>query len=222
MLLAAASSSLGEPAASGHEFVHLDGKAASRLLIHTIKPEYPPIAKVNYIQGRVKIDVAVNAKGRVIEAHVIQGEALLAAAALQSVREWKYRPFVDSGSPTPFRTVVDINFNLYAHRQSDLPMNPEEYFEKQVRPPEVISGSGNEFPSGTVQLRVLVGAKGQVLDSVPLGNAGASRHFARKNVRHWKFRAARWGALAIPWYLVVRVPIEQPLKVREGKNSDTP
>lgn len=222
MLLAAASSSLGEPAASGHEFVHLDGKAASRLLIHTIKPEYPPIAKVNYIQGRVKIDVAVNAKGRVIEAHVIQGEALLAAAALQSVREWKYRPFVDSGSPTPFRTVVDINFNLYTHRQSDLPVNPEKYLEKQVRPPEVISGSGNEFPFGTVELRVLVGAKGQVLDSVPFGNAGASLHFARKKVRHWKFRPARWGALRIPWYLVVKVPIESPLKARKGKNSDTP
>jgi len=214
--------SLGESTASGHEFILLDGKAASRLLIHIVKPKYPPVAKINYIQGHVKIDVAVNAKGRVIEAHVIRGEALLAAAAIHAVRKWRYRPYVDSGRATPFRTVVDINFNLHTHQPSKLPMNPEAYLEKQVRPPEVITGPGNGFPSATVQLRLLVGAKGQVLDSVPWGNAGDSLHSAREKVRHWKFRAARWGALAIPWYLVVKVPIERPLKPRQGRNSDAP
>jgi len=200
--------------------VRLNGKSASRLIVHFVKPEYPPVAKVNYIQGRVKIEVEVNREGAVAEAHVIDGEPLLAAAAIEAVRKWRYRPLVNSTGATPFRTYVNVNFSLHARKVAGLPGNAEEYLQKQVHPPEVITGPGNGFPSRTVQLRILVGPKGQVLDSIPLGDANGYLHEARQKVRSWKFRAARWGALRIPWYLVVKVPIERALVHGDTSSPD--
>jgi TonB family protein len=221
LLLAGASSLPGEAALSP-EVVRLNGKSASKLIVHFVKPEYPPVAKVNYIQGRVKIEIEVNREGAVTKAHVIDGEPLLAAAALEAVREWRYRPFVNSSGPTPFQTYVSVNFNMHIRKVADLPGNPEDYLQKQVHPPEVVTGPGNEFPSRTVLLRVLVGPKGQVLDSIPLGDTNGYLQEARQKVRSWKFRAARWGALAIPWYLVVKVPIEHALIPGDASNSNTP
>lgn len=221
--LTGASSSLSVAAApSSQEIAHLDSKTASELIIHFVSPEYPPVAKVNYIQGRVKIEIEVDRQGAVAEAHIIKGDPLLAAAAIEAVREWRYRPLVSSTGPAPFLTDVSISFNLNVRKLKELPGNPEKYLQKQVQPPKVVAGPGEELSSPTVELKVLVGANGQVLDSTPLSTGNGYVRAARQKVRGWKFRAARWGTIAIPWYLVVKVPIGRILTHGKAKNSDIP
>ena len=90
----------------------LDAKKASRLLLDQVPPEYPALAKVNYIQGRVRVQLVVSAAGSVAGAHVLSGNPLLAAAVLNSVRTWRYRPFVAKGDSTSFATTVEVNFTL--------------------------------------------------------------------------------------------------------------
>ena len=75
----------------------LGAKEASRLLLNQVPPEYPALAKVNYIQGRVRVQLVISPGGTVARAHVLSGNPLLAAAVLNSVREWRYRPFVAMG-----------------------------------------------------------------------------------------------------------------------------
>jgi hypothetical protein len=66
---------------SGPSVPFASGGGVSRVLARTA-PEYPPIAKANYLQGNVDLELRVNGKGTVASAHVVAGNAILAVAAL--------------------------------------------------------------------------------------------------------------------------------------------
>lgn len=212
MVLAVAASSCALAAAreAYRNLASLDSKSASQRIVDLIKPEYPTIARINYIQGRVKLEIVVNTRGYVVEAHVLKGQPLLAAAALQAVRKWRYKPLVRSGTAMPFQTAVKIRFSMHTRRHRRMPPNATRFLDKQVHPPEVVAGPGNNIASKFVLFRVLIGAKGQVLDSMPAGKITSALQFARQQILCWKFRPARWGALAVPWYVIVRVPLGRP------------
>lgn len=200
----------------------LDSQTANRLLIHTVKPEYSPIARVNYIQGSVELRITVNPKGKVAEAHVIEGEPLLAAAALEAVRKWEYDPYISSQGPTPFSTLVTVKFEILSRKfaaRRRFPRDPDGYLEKQIRPPEVVTRPQADRSDAEVKFRVLVNAKGEVLDAVPIGAKHSEAELAKENLRHWKFRPARWGALAVPWYLIVKVPLVRALVGHDDESA---
>lgn len=190
------------------QILELDTQKAAKLLIHVEKPDYPPIAKVNLIRGNVKLKIQVTPEGKVSEAHVVAGEPILAAAALKSVRNWLYRPYVSKGEPVPFSTYVTVSFKLHPHAfRNHLPTWADDYLEKQVRPPEVISRPQQDPAAAGIQMKVLVGTQGEVVDATSIKAAPPEIDLARKILRAWKFRPARWGALAVPWYVTVTVPL---------------
>jgi TonB family protein len=186
----------------------LDGAAAAKLLIHVAKPAYPAVAKVNFVQGVVKLEVKVTPKGRVAEAHVLDGQPILAVAALEAVRKWLYRPYDLHGQPVPFSTYVIVRFNLHPHSyRGQLPKDADDYLEKQIRPPKVINGPQPDQSDAGIQMKVLVGSKGEVVDATSPRADGPEVDLARKSLQSWKFRPARWGSLAVPWYITVKVPL---------------
>ena len=197
----------------------LNTRAAAKLLIHVAKPAYPPIAKVNFVRGSVKLEIRVTKEGRVSEAHVLDGEPILAVAALGAVRKWIYRPYLLQKVAVPFVTYVSVRFNLHPrHLRGRLPTNADQYLERQIRPPEVISHPQWDASPQTIPMRVLVGSKGDIIDATSPGAKEPELEIARKTLQAWKFRPARWGAIAVPWYLTVKVPIER-LSLDEVANS---
>jgi TonB family protein len=186
----------------------LDTKKATRLLLSQVRPEYPALAKMNYIQGQVRVQLVVSAAGSVARAHVLSGNPILAAAVLNSVHTWRYRPFVVKGDSTSFATTVDVNFTLRL-KQIDLPpAQAESDFRRQVKPPEVLARPEKTASAGPpVRLRLLVNAEGKVIDSRMLKGIPSLFEGARKSIERWSFRPARWGALSVPWYLDVDVPV---------------
>lgn len=219
VLLASAGLQGAEKAPQSHP-PSLSDHTAAKLLIHIAKPVYPAIAKVNLIQGTVKLRIVVNRKGRVIAAHVIKGHALLAAAALKAVHKWVYRPYHSSGGATPFSTYVGISFELNPRKfQRRAPSNPYAFLERQIHPPEVISQPRLERPAARARFRVLLDSDGKVLDATPLETTGPDAELALKSLQHWKFRPARWGALAVPWYIIVEIPYESALAAQAGQSA---
>ncbi|HEV2246934.1 MAG TPA: energy transducer TonB [Terriglobia bacterium] len=194
-------------ATSSQRIERLDSEAAAKLLIHVTRPAYPAVAKVNFIQGAVQLEITVTPAGRVSEVHVIDGQPILAVAALDAVDDWLYRPYILRGSPAPFSTDVIVQFNLHSRRyRGQLPRDADGYLEKQVRPPEVITRPQDTPPPSGLRMKVLVGPKGEVLDASPLEpTMGSAAELARKNLQFWKFSPARWGSIAVPWYITVRV-----------------
>lgn len=76
-------------------------------IVHMVKPAYPPEMKKKGIEGLVKIDLTVSAKGEVTKATVVSGPEELREAAVTAVRQWRYKPL-----DTDFIVTVDVNFTL--------------------------------------------------------------------------------------------------------------
>jgi len=187
--------------------VEVNRKVASRLLVSKVAPEYPTVARVNYIRGQVRMLVTVTRSGKVGFAHVLQGHPFLAASALQAIRQWVYQPLVTASGPAEFQTTVDVNFTLRNVRADQLPPDPELDLDRQVRPPEAL-----EMPPGTsadcVRMRVLVNDRGHAIDATPLTGRPSLFPAARQRIEGWEFRPARWGNFKVPWYLDVNVPMD--------------
>jgi TonB family protein len=182
--------------------------AASRLCLTQVPPEYPTLAKMNYIEGRVRLQLVVSSAGTVTSAHVLSGNPLLAAAVLNSVRKWRYRPYVAKGGSSSFATRVDVNFTLRPRKTALRPAEAESDFGRQVKPPEVLRRPEEARSSDpSVRVRLLVNAEGKVIDSEILKGVPSQFEKARKSIEGWSFRPARWGTLSVPWYLDVDVPV---------------
>ncbi len=206
--LALARPSPAQTAPAAEKPIFLSHKAASKLLLEQVKPEYPPLARINFIQGQVRIQVVVTREGKVRQAHVIHGHPFLAAAALKAVRRWLYAPYKTARGETEFATVVDMNFSLRIKKLEFLPPHPVEDLSRQVRPPEIIQKPSAAAPAHSVRLRVLVGDEGKPLDIEPVRGVTPQFDAAWKHIERCKFHPAHLGALPVPWYLDVDVPVE--------------
>jgi protein TonB len=81
-------------------------------LVHRVEPVYPPIAKSTGVQGVVLIKALISPGGRIEQAQVVSGSPLLSAAALEAIKQWKYRPYVLNGTPVEVETEITVNFVL--------------------------------------------------------------------------------------------------------------
>jgi hypothetical protein len=99
---------------------------------------------------------------------------------------------------------------LRSKKEEPLPGEPERDLARQVKPPEVLSRVVNPGCTSFVHVRVLLNDEGQVIDTQPLEGPPSQFDKARQAVEQWTFGPARWGALRLPWYLEVDVPVTDP------------
>jgi TonB family protein len=85
--------------------------SASRLL-HRVDPQYPEAARTQRIQGPVVLDAQVLGDGTVGNIAIVQGDPLLAEAAAQAVKQWKYQPFTVDGHPVARQERITVRFRL--------------------------------------------------------------------------------------------------------------
>lgn len=81
-------------------------------LVRRIEPVYPAIAKLAGVQGTVVIKAVISRTGLIEQEQVISGPALLAQAALDAVRQWKYRPYYLNSEAIEVETQITVNFVL--------------------------------------------------------------------------------------------------------------
>jgi TonB family protein len=80
--------------------------------ISKVAPIYPPDAKAARIQGPVVIGVIIGKDGNIQSEHLISGDSLLAPAAMEAVKKWKYRPYILNRNPVEVDTQITVNFTL--------------------------------------------------------------------------------------------------------------
>jgi protein TonB len=92
--------------------VRVGGSVAAPKLIHSVRPEYPELAQMARLSGIVILEALVDAKGRVESVTVLRGAALLDEAAVEAVKQWRYKPLLLNGVPTRFFLTVTVKFNF--------------------------------------------------------------------------------------------------------------
>jgi TonB family protein len=196
------------------QVLQLDRRTATHLLLSEIRPSYPPLARINYIRGHVRLLVTVNCQGKVQQIHVVRGHPFLAVAALQAIHRWVYRPFLTKSGPTAFQTTIDVDFSLLSRNIEHLPPQPEKFLEHRVQPPQILSKPTPKPARTVVRMRVLVNDKGRVVDSTLLSGTPAEFETAKRTVKLWKFKPAKWGNINVPWYSDVEVPLAESETLR--------
>jgi periplasmic protein TonB len=92
--------------------VRISGMVVEGLLIRKTMPVYPPIAKASGTQGTVVLQATISKSGTIENLRVASGHQLLQQAALDAVRNWRYRPYMLNGDPVEVETTVNVVFKL--------------------------------------------------------------------------------------------------------------
>jgi protein TonB len=80
-----------------------------------MQPHYPEDARQARIQGMVVLTARIDANGDVEDLTLVSGHPLLAPAALEAVKHWKYKPYLLNGQPVMVETQVTVAFQLSGH-----------------------------------------------------------------------------------------------------------
>jgi TonB family protein len=94
---------------------------ASALVVEKKPLKYPDAARNAGIQGVVVLNVVVAETGEVKEVSVATGDPVLAQAAADAVRQWKYKPYIVDQAPVEMETQVSINFHIKAEEHIQPP-----------------------------------------------------------------------------------------------------
>jgi TonB family protein len=80
------------------------------VLVHRVVPTYPFEARQMHVQGTVVLEATINEGGQIENVKVVSGSPLLAHAAMDAVRKWRYTPYLLNGKPISKETQINITF----------------------------------------------------------------------------------------------------------------
>lgn len=84
----------------------------SGLLVTKVQPVYPPLARQARIQGTVTLQALISKDGDIENLQLISGHPMLVPAAIEAVRQWKYKSYLLNGEPVQVDTQIQVNFQL--------------------------------------------------------------------------------------------------------------
>ena len=82
------------------------------LLIKTVDPVYPALARQMRIQGSVELLANIGTNGSITSVKLLSGDSVLSQAAINAVKQWKYKPYYLGDQPVAIQTQITVKFKL--------------------------------------------------------------------------------------------------------------
>ena len=100
------------PAAPVVSTLRISQGVSQGLLIKKVQPVYPQNAKSMRLEGPVDMEAVIDKEGKITNLKVLKGQPVLARAAMEAVRQWRYKPYYLDGEPVEIQTQITILFKL--------------------------------------------------------------------------------------------------------------
>src|SRR5438270_2634738 len=100
------------PKAATPTRVRVSQGVTAGLLTRKVQPTYPPLARQARIQGAVVLQAEISKEGAIQNLSLISGHPMLAPAAIEAVKRWRYKPYILNGEPVEVETQITVNFTL--------------------------------------------------------------------------------------------------------------
>ena len=97
-------------AATGQPRVQVPTEVMEKLLVHRVDPDYPEAARAARLHGVIVLNIVVGRDGSVVEMRPLSGPDVLARAAMETVRWWRFEPYRVNGEPGVVETTVAVEF----------------------------------------------------------------------------------------------------------------
>ncbi len=94
------------------DVLELPPDVAEASLLHRVEPDYPEQARQQRIQGAVVLSVRIAQNGSVQSATPVAGPPLLAQAASDAVKQWRFKPHLVGGRRAEMQTKITLDFRL--------------------------------------------------------------------------------------------------------------
>ena len=99
-----------EAALSSIEPVNLPESAVWGLLARPVDPVYPDAARASGQKGSVVLQVLIARDGAVQDAKFLQGSLVFARAAIDAVKQWRFKPYSMNGRAVSVQSVITLSF----------------------------------------------------------------------------------------------------------------
>jgi len=86
--------------------------ATAERVTHSVRPDYPLLAKQMKVQGAVVLQALIDKAGHIQELHVVTGPAILANAAQEAVKQWRFKPYYQQGQAVETEARITVNFTI--------------------------------------------------------------------------------------------------------------
>jgi TonB family protein len=82
------------------------------LITKRVQPIYPKAALAMHVEGAVELTATISKAGAISAVKVVKGDPQLSRAAVDAVKQWKYKPYLLNGEPVEIQTQITVNFKL--------------------------------------------------------------------------------------------------------------
>jgi len=82
------------------------------LLIKSVPPVYPALARQMRIQGDVELLASIGKDGSITAVKLLSGDSALSRAAIEAVKQWRYKPYYLDDQPVAIQTQITVKFKL--------------------------------------------------------------------------------------------------------------
>lgn len=94
------------------EPVNVAEDLSQALLLQKVTPNYPQQALKAGIEGAVILQAWIGKDGSIRDLKLVDGSLLLGRAAVEAVKQWRYKPYLRNGVAVEAQTYVTVNFRL--------------------------------------------------------------------------------------------------------------
>jgi TonB family protein len=91
--------------------VHLSPGTAE-IVSRPVEPNYPLLAKQMKVQGAVVLEALIGRDGNIQDLHILSGPTILSAAAREAVKQWRFKPYLQSGQAVETEARITVNFTI--------------------------------------------------------------------------------------------------------------
>jgi len=85
---------------------------AAEVVSQPVKPSYPLLARQMKVQGSVILQALISRDGTIQDLHVLSGPPILASAAQEAVRQWRFKPHYMGSEPIETQAKITVNFTI--------------------------------------------------------------------------------------------------------------
>ncbi len=96
---------------SAADRVQLSPQTAQNVTV-SVPPDYPLLARQMKVQGAVILQALISREGSIQELQIISGPGILATAAREAVKQWRFKPYYQNGQPVETQARITVNFTI--------------------------------------------------------------------------------------------------------------
>ena len=85
---------------------------AAEVVSQPVQPGYPMLARQMKVQGSVILQALIGRDGTIQDLHVLSGPAILANAAQEAVRQWRFKPHYLGSDAVETQAKITVNFTI--------------------------------------------------------------------------------------------------------------